>query len=537
MELACKISDMVNAENKYILAIDLGTSGPKVALVSGTGEVVASEFEPNRLILLPGGGAEQDPDEWFDSIMTAAKRLLAARTELRAKVTAVCCTTQWSGTVAVDEHGRHLMNAVIWMDSRGAPYAKELARGFPSLEGYGLFKVLRWVRLTGGAPTRSGKDSLSHILFIKRERPEVYLKTHKFLEPKDYINLRLSGLFAASYDSIALHWLTDNRKIDEIAYSDKLLAMAGLDRHRFPDLHRAVDVLGPLKPEIASELGLPDDVKVVMGTPDVQSAAIGSGAVADYAGHLYIGTSSWITCHVPYKKTDLIHNMASLPSAVPGRYFVANSQEVAGGALSYLLDNIIYPDDDLACGPRPENAYQIVDRLAASAPAGCDKLLFTPWLYGERTPFEDSSLRACFVNMSLKTTRAQMVRAVLEGVAFNTRWLLLYVEKFIGKKFEQLELIGGGARSDTWCQIFADVMNRPMRRVAEPVMANVRGAGLLGAVALGLIAFEDIPRLTRIDRVFEPDQSGHAIYEELFTAFMSVYKRNRKLFAGLNRKG
>ncbi len=468
--------------------------------------------------------------------MTAAKRLLSGRPELRKDVVAACCTAQWSGTVPVDEHGQHLMNAVIWMDSRGEPDAKALAYGFPCVEGYGLFKLLRWLRLTGGAPTRSGKDSLSHILFIKRKMPEIFLKTHKFLEPKDYLNLRLSGLVAASYDSIALHWLTDNRKIDEIDYSDKLLAMAGLERHRFPDLLRAVDVLGPLKPEIAAELGLPDDVKVVMGTPDVQSAAIGSGAVDDFAAHLYIGTSSWITCHVPYKKTDLIHNMASLPSAVPGRYFVANSQEVAGGALGFLVDKIIYPDDALACGPRPDNAYKIIDQLAASVPAGSDKLLFTPWLYGERTPVEDSYLRASFVNMSLGTTRAHMVRAVLEGVAFNTRWLLKYVEKFIRKKVEKLDLIGGGARSDSWCQIFADVLDRPVRRVADPVMANVRGAGLIGAVAMGLIAYKDIPSLTRIDRVFEPDQSKRAIYDELFETFMLIYKRNRKLFVGLNRK-
>ena len=239
--------------------------------------------------------------------------------------------------------GATLGNAIIWMDARGAPYVKRITSGPLRLEGFGIDKLWTWIRLTGGIPSASGKDPIAHILFLKHEKPDIYQAAYKFLEPKDYLNLRLTGRYAASYDSITLHWVTDNRQIDRIDYHDGLLRMAGLDRDTLPDLKPAVDILGPLMPESAEALGLPPGLPVVMGTPDLHSAAIGSGAVQDYEAHLYIGTSSWLTCHVPFKKTDLLHNMAAIPSAIPGRYFIANEQETAGGCLAFLRDNILFP--------------------------------------------------------------------------------------------------------------------------------------------------------------------------------------------------
>jgi xylulokinase len=237
--------------------------------------------------------------------------------------------------------------------------------------------------LTGGAPGQSGKDPISHILYIKNECPEVYRKTYKFLEPKDYINLRLTGRCAASFDSIALHWLTDNRKISEIVYDQRLIHASTIDQAKLPELKRAVDVLGPIRREAARELGLNEDVCVIVGTPDVQSAAVGSGAVRDFEPHLQIGTSSWLTCHVPFKKTDIGANLASLPSAVPMRYLVANEQGTAGACLAFLRDNIYCPT-----GTEQINVWAVLDEIAEKVAAGSNKVIFTPWLYGERTPVE-----------------------------------------------------------------------------------------------------------------------------------------------------
>jgi xylulokinase len=525
-----------NNTTKYVLTIDLGTSGPKVALVSTDGVVADYEFEETQLFLLPDGGAEQDPGEWWDSILRASKRLLEKGLVSADDIVAISCTSQWSGTVPVDSEGNHLMNAIIWMDSRGEPYIKRITGGLLKIQGYGILKLLRWLRLTGGIPAHSGKDSIAHIMYIKNELPDIYERTHTFLEPKDYINLRLTGRVATSYDAIALHWLTDNRDLSRVIYNDRLVKISTIDRAKLPDIKRPVDILGAIKAEVAHELGLNEGVRVVMGTPDVQSAAIGSGAVKDYEGHLYIGTSSWLTCHVPFKKTDILRNMASLPSGVPQKYFVANEQETAGACLNFLRDNILYHEDALETRHSQQDAYKLFDTITEKIPPGSSKVIFTPWLYGERTPVEDRSLRGGFYNLSLATTREHLIRAVFEGVAYNSRWLLGSVEKFIKRRFDAINMIGGGANSRVWCQIHADVLDRPIRQLKDPINANARGAAFLASVALGYISFDDISERIQIDNTYEPDPKNRKIYDELFKEFVNIYKRNNRMYARLNRE-
>lgn len=525
---------MAKSAEKYVLAIDLGTSGPKTALVSTGGEIIDSAFEPNDLHLQPDGGAEQDPQQWWQTIVRTARTVLGRNAGAAEKVVAVSCSTQWSGTVAVDRGGRPLANALIWLDSRGSDAVRNITDGWVKVEGYAVTKLFRWLRLTGGAPGRSGKDPIAHILYFKTRCPEIYHSTYKFLEPKDYINYRLTGRFAASYDSITLHWVTDNRDIEKIAYDDRLIAMAGIDAEKLPDLKPAVDVLGPLQPSVAEELGLPLDVSVVMGTPDVQSAAIGAGAVADYQAHFYIGTSAWLTCHVPFKKTDARRGIASLPAAVPGRYFVANEQETAGACLNYLRDKLFFPRDELYAGS-VDNIYACFDRMAAGVPAGSRGVIFTPWLYGERTPIDDPYVRAAFYNQSLENTRADLVRAVFEGVAFNGRWLLECVEKFVKCRLDPIRVIGGGATSEIWCQILADVLDRTICQVNQPILANVRGAGLLGSLALGYLTLSDIGGAVTIDRQYGPEPANKAFYDGRFRIFKEIYRRNRKIYKRLNQ--
>ncbi len=523
------------SQEPCILAIDLGTSGPKTAVITPSGQVLASAVESTELILLPDGGAEQNPDDWWNAVRRATHRMWGDSPGLSSRIRAVAVTAQWSGTVPVDRDGRQLMNAIIWMDARGASDARTLTDGFPRFEGFGLFKLAKWLRLTGGIPGHSGKDSIAHILYLRRAHPDLYEKTYKFLEPKDYLNLRLTGEFVAGFDSIALHWVTDNRNINDVRYDDGLLGMCGLRREQLPDLKQAADPIGKIRPTAAEELGIPKDAIVVVGTPDVQSAAIGSGAVRDFEAHLYIGTSSWLTCHVPFKKTDIVHNMASLPSAVPGRYFIANEQETAGYCLTFLRDSVFFPKDALTPQGAPEKAYELMNEVAATSQPGSGKLLFLPWLYGERTPVEESTLRGGFVNLSLDSTRGDMVRAVMEGVAYNSRWLMGAVEGFIRRTLPWINVIGGGARSDLWCSILADVLDRPIRQLADPLQANSRGAAFLGAVALGERTFDDIGDVTEIRRTYEPRPENRAIYDELFGAFRECHTNNRKMFAKLNK--
>ena len=520
-------SDMNNVS--YVLAIDLGTSGPKVAFVSARGEVVGAEFHPVELQLLPNGGAEQDPTAWWSAIASATRRLVAKDLVPSHEIRGVSVTSQWSGTVAVDSAGMAIGNAVIWMDARGAPYIRDLIGGPIRIEGYDPRKLRTWVRLTGGAPSRSGKDPLAHILYLRHERAEIYERTATFLEPKDYLNLRLTGSIAASFDSIALHWVTDNTDPSAVAYAEVLLDWAGIAKTQLPPLRPATDVLGILTDQAAADLSLPAGIPVVVGTPDVHSAAIGAGTIADFTGHLYLGTSSWLTCHVPFKKTDVVHNIGTLPAAVPNRYLVANEQETAGKAIEWL-SGVLFPTDEDRTA-----VYAEMNRIAASVPAASNGVIFTPWLYGERTPVEDAAFRGGFFNQSLETGRAEMIRAAFEGVAYNTRWLLGYVEKLAGARLDPIVMVGGGAQSDLWCRIHADVLGRTVHQAEDPIQVNVRGAGLLAHVALGHLRWDDIPGLVPLAATYEPDASHRAVYDAAYDAFRQLHKRNRRTFHRLNR--
>ncbi len=520
--------------DETILAIDLGTSGPKVALVSVQGEVITGASRPTTLLLPPGGGAEQDPDQWWSAIVDAAAQVRAHPRFDPDAVAAVSVTAQWAGTVPVDADGNAIGNAILWMDTRGAPDVRALCKGWLSVEGYALRKAAAWVRKTGGAPSLNGKDPVGHILWLQRTDPERFDATHMFLEPKDYLNLRLTGTFAASYDSIAMHWVTDNRDIDAIHYDDGLLALTGLPRDKLPPLRAATDVLGTLCARASKDLGLPSTVPVVCGTPDVQSAAIGSGAVGPAKAHLYLGTSSWISTHVPFKKTDLLRNIASLPSALPGQYFVGNSQETAGGCLNWLRDGVLFGSDALGQDVPPDDVFERMDALADSAPPGSDSVIFTPWLIGERCPVADERVRGSFLNLSLSTSRAHLARAVLEGVAYNTRWLLRAVERFIGTPLPSLRVVGGGGRSDLWCQIHADVLGRPIEQVRDPIQVNALGAAMVGALGIGALRPEDIADRVDVVRTYEPRAVYRQRYDALFEAFLDHYKSSKGFFRRLN---
>ena len=522
------------ADDAYVLAVDLGTGGPKVALVSPRGRIAAHAKDSVPTRLLVGGGAEQDPEDWWDAVVRAARRVLADGAVRPESVAAVGCTAQWSGTVAVAADGSPLRPALIWLDSRGASAIRRQAGGPLSVLGYDVRKIVRWIRLTGGAPGHSGKDPTAHILWIRQTEPDVYRETAKFLEPVDWLNLRLTGRFAASYDSIVAHWVTDNRRIDAVAYDQKLLHMAGLERSKLPDLVPTATVMGQLTEEAAAELGLPPGLPVTTGTGDVHSAAVGSGAVADFDAHLYIGTSSWISCHVPWKRTDAMRNVASIPSAVPGRYLVADEHETAGACLTFLAESVLSGDEGLEPKGPPADVYRVLDDVAAAAAPGANRTLFTPWLNGERSPVDDHTIRGGFHNLSLSTTRRDLVRAVYEGVALNSRWLLAAVERFTRRRFSSLAFIGGGANSDVWAQIHADVTRRTIRQVAEPVLANVRGAGLLTWMALGAVRAEDIPAMVDVRRSFEPTAAHGPLYDELYAEFVNLYKQTKAIHRRLN---
>ncbi|MBL8055320.1 MAG: FGGY-family carbohydrate kinase [Anaerolineales bacterium] len=517
-----------------ILAVDLGTSGVKVALVTLHGAVLGWEAEPVRTHITPDGGTEQAPGDWWAGLCAAAGRLLGRELAPRHAVRAVCCSTQGEGTVPVDRDGHALMNAILWMDMRGAPHLRRQFRGLVNVLGVDAFKLVRWLRLTGGLPSATGKDPAAHMLLVRDRFPEVYARTYKFLNVLDYLNLRLTGRFTATFDSILTAWVTDNRNPDAIRYDAGLVRDSGIAADKFPDLVPCLAVLGGLQPAAAAALGLTPAVQVVAGSIDNTAAAIGAGAVADYHAHLYLGTSSWIAAHVPYKKTDPLSALASVPCARPGRYLLTALQATAGGNLAFLRDNILYHQDELLREADVPDVFKVMDAMAARVPAGSRGVLYTPWIWGERAPVDDRTLRAGLYNLSLHNTRADIIRAFLEGVAFNTRWLLRPVEKFLARPVAALNLAGGGASSDVWCQIFADVLKVEVRQVQEPLLANARGAALIAAAGLGEIALDDVPALVPLKRVYTPNPQHAPLYDARFATFTQIYQQMRGIYRRLN---
>ncbi len=516
------------------LAVDLGTSSMKVALITLRGNVLGWETEPLQLFLTPDGGVEQSPDEWWAAFLTTSRRLLKRSLVPAAQVQAICCSTQGEGTIPVDRAGNALMNCVLWMDMRGEPSLKRQFQGRINVSGLGLLHTLRWIRLTGGMPSPSGKDPAAHMLLIRDRFPEIYARTYKFLNVLDYLNLRLTGRFAATFDSILTSWVTDNRDPDAIHYDAGLVSACGVESEKLPEIVPCTAVVGTLKAEVAAQLNLPAGVRVVAGAIDNTAAAVGAGATEDYLPHLYIGTSSWLAAHVPFKKTDILSSLASVPCAVPGRYLLTALQATAGGNLTYLRDKIIYNKDELLQEANVPDIFKVLDQIAARVPAGSNGVLYTPWIWGERAPVEDRNLRAGLYNMSLHNTREDIIRAFLEGIAFNTRWVFEPFEKFIARKTSSIHIVGGGAQSDIWCQIFADVLNTEIKQVNDPVYANARGAAWIGAVGIGAMTFQDAAQMVQIKRSYHPDPHNTRLYEQRFQIFTQVYRQMKDIYRQLN---
>lgn len=520
--------------SSLVLTVDLGTSGPKVCVFNEKAQLIDAAFCETQLIHTPDGGVEQAPQDWLNAVFSAYD-IIRKRGQFDPKeIDSFGITSQWSGTVAIDKAGNPLMNSIIWMDSRGAEYAQQLTDGFFKIDGYDVFKILKWINITGGGPTKSGKDSIAHILYLKHKRPDVYDNAEYFLEPKDYLNYFFTGRVCASFDSITLHWITDNRNINNIRYHDGLIKQTGIDKSKLPELVPTNSIIGNIKSELAEKLGLRSDVKVVSGSGDTHSAAVGSGAVKDFEAHMYVGTSGWMLCHVPFKKTDLFHNMAAIPSAIPGRYLLINEQETAGACLNFVKNNLLFSNDEIAQNNAPSDFYKLADEAVKKVPPGSNGVMFTPWLNGERSPVDDHHTRASFINLSLKNTRADIIRAVFEGIANNNRWLMKYAEKMISKQFEAIRFIGGGANSQVWCQIMADVLNREILQVEDPISANSRGQALLALCATGKMKIEDIGKFVHVQKTFSPNSAHRNLYDERFEVYQSIYNKQKGIFRRLN---
>ncbi|MGB8331614.1 MAG: FGGY-family carbohydrate kinase, partial [Polyangiales bacterium] len=439
--------------------------------------------------------------------------------------------SQYSSIVPVDENGRPTANMVIWMDKRGAPARLQELPGGARMKP-SLFQMGRWLQIHGIPPLASGSDSLAHMRWLKLARPDVYARTATFLEPMDYVTARLCGRRVTNVCSSFLMLLTDNRGPNP-GYHPTLLKWSGLDVEKLPELVPIDEPLGPILPEIAQLLGLAKDAVVFPALNDTQAGGIGASAFAGAHAGISIGTSGVCITHVDFKKTDVIDSLASMPSPIPGRNFVMAEAGIGGGAIEYFLEHLVFARDRFGDHSLAEK-FSALERAIEPIEPGSGGVLFLPWLTGSITPAEDGKVRGGFLNLSLQTTREHLARAVLEGVAFNLRWVQERVARFARRDISRIKFYGGGALSSSWSQIFADVLRKPVEQLADPEFTVSRGVALLGFHRLAELALEDIEARVPVAAVYEPAHEAADRYEKMFTQFVRVFRKNRDIFHALN---
>ncbi len=517
----------------HVLTIDLGTSGPKAAVVRADGHIAGTAQARLAIRFTDDGGAEQDPEEVWATTLDSATRALGAAAVAPTDVVAVVASSQYSSIVPVDAEGRHLANMVLWMDGRGAP--KKLARlpGGPARDS--PVALLHWLRVHGLPPIEGG-ISLTHMRWFRYARPDVYARTAAFLEPMDYLTLRLTGRATANQSTAYMMLLTDNRTLGTTTWDRGLLARSHIDADRLPELVPVGSEVGPLLPAVAEALGLPASTPVLSGINDTQAGAVAAGAFQGTGAGLAVGTTAVIATHVGRKKTDPRTTLFTVPSPLGETYLVTAENGVAGVDVDHFLDQLVYPDDALTAGPRPEDAYQALNEAAAAAPPGAGRVLFLPWLRGSLAPKADGKVRGGFLNVGLGTTRQDLARALFEGIALNARRLQGPVESFSGRRIDRFTFYGGGARSDLWAQVMADVLRVPVHQLADASHANSLGAGLFALAHRGLVDVADVPTIPRVRRVCEPDPELAQLYDDRSAAFAEAFRRTRPLFHQLNRR-
>lgn len=526
---------------RWILAIDLGNSGPKVAAVTPAGEILATAFHPVSVYIGRDGTSTQDAIEWEVALRSAVAEVTAALDG--DALTAIGITGQWGSTVPVGSDGDPVGPVILWSDTRGGTDVRRLIGG--PVAGYAPHKVWPWLKTTGGAPSTTGADPTGHALLLQNELSDVGERCDVLLEPVDYLAFLLTGRAVATPASMTASWLTDNHIGAPANYVPDLVARSGRQARMLPELVPTGSMQGTLLPEVADRLGLKAGVPVACGIPDIHAAILGSGAVGPFQTHLAISTTAWLSARVPFKRTDILHSIATLPGLDPSMNIVGNNIETGGAALTWLREQIIAPADGLlgggsgigADGAAPvseQPTYASLTRLAQSAPAGCEGLIFTPWLAGERSPVEDKNLRAAFLNLSFRSDRAMLVRAVLEGVALNVRWLFDYYEKFLKRRVPSLRIMGGGAQSDLWCAIIASTLDRPVEQVADPLNAQLRGVALWTRVCAGELTLEQAASLVPVARTFSPDLADREVYARQYAEYRKLYGSLKGFYRRIN---
>lgn len=492
------------------LGIDVGTGGSRAVLIDENGNVIASETVEHIPFATPEAGwAEQDPNDWWRASSEAIRKVLA--NENAENIAAIGLSGQMHGAVLLDENDKVLRPALIWCDQRTQKQCDDLT------EKVGKERLIELV--SNPALTNF---TLTKMLWVRENEPEIWAKVKTVMLPKDYVRLCLTGEKATDVADGSGTLLLDvkNRK-----WSDEMLARVEMDAKILPKLYESQEITGEVAAKCADETGLKAGTPVVAGAGDNAAGAIGMGLAKVGAVGVTIGTSGVVFAVTGEPTIDLKGRIHTLCHAIPETWHTTGVTQAAGFSFRWFKDNFA-----------ANESFDELVELAKKIPAGSDGVLWTPYLMGERTPHIDPNAKASLIGLTAKHTKGNAVRAILEGVAFSLRDSL-EIYKELGIPLESIKLGGGGAKSQLWRQIQADIYGYSVS-VLEAEEGAAFGAAILAGVGIG--AWKSVEEACNstinIKETIEPNIDNSKLLDQQYEAYKMIYPAFRKITDHLNRK-
>lgn len=492
---------------QYILAHDLGTSGDKAILYNFEGALCESFVQAYDAFYPGVNMVEQDPEDWWKAVCASTKNLME---KANIKAEEICCITfsaQMSGCLPVDNSGKPLRKSLIWADLRSVREADFIEK---------ILGMKRVYEITGHRVSPSYPSA--KLLWIKENEKDIYDKTYKILNAKDYIVFKLTGVFATDFSDASGTGLLD---INKKEWSDEIISAVDVDKSMLPDILASTDMAGKITREASKEIGLLEGTPVVMGGGDGCCAAVGAGAVEEGTIYSCLGSSAWIS--LASKKPILDDKMTNFNFIHLDKNLYAPCGTMQSGGYSYkwLKDTI--------CGLEAQEAesknissYEVINKLIDASSPGAKNLLFLPYLLGERSPRWNPEAKGAFVGLNITHSKEDIYRSVLEGVAFNLKVILDIFNREID--CSNVIAIGGGAKGQTWLQILADIWQKTILVPSSIEEATSMGAAVCGGV--GIKAFQDfnvIKKFNKIERIVSPREEYKEKYDKLYEVFNEAY--------------
>lgn len=528
----------------YVIAYDFGTTGVKTCLFSidKTLKLLASAYAAYGLYIMEAGGAEQDAEEWWRAMCTTTRQLFEKTNIRPEQIGGISFCSQMQGLVLVDSNGKALRRPMSYMDQRAVSEMKECQGQGPTISGVNVFKLLKSLNITHAAST-SVKDPLWKYQWVKKHEPEIFSKVHKWLDVKEYLICRCTDQFVMTKDSAYATFLYDTRP-GKWGWNKALCKMYDVDPAHLPRIIDSTDQAGNLTQKAAQDLGLKPGTPVYGGGGDATLIGVGAGCTSVGDTHIYCGTSGWISTVIDKQTVDIFAMIAGIIGAEDGKYNYFAEMETAGKCFEWVKEHLVldeigvyFQKTDVTQSTETmyESLYDYMSETITTIRPGAGGVIFTPWLHGNRCPFEDPDAAGIFFNIKLETGKTEMLRAVLEGICFHLRWMLECQEKKI-KTSQTIRFVGGGALSDVTCQMLSDITGRTIETVEATKDIGAVGAAMLVAVGNGsLPAMTGVKALIPVKNRYMPDMVNKKIYDRNYKVFKELYRSNKKSFAIMNR--